>query len=98
MTTTPTAAQPAPRRRLHCLGAYLRELPENLRQVRSDLRDARLSAAPLWPFVWRATMDDLASRCGTAPRRVSTRDGVWTRPVTPLFVTGLVQTGAPRAA
>lgn len=57
-------AQLEPRRRFHCLRAYLYEFPGNLQVAREDLRLARWSAAPLWPFVWRATMDDAVEHAG----------------------------------
>jgi hypothetical protein len=37
---------------------YIQDLRNALQVVRSDLAEARRSAVYLWPFVWRATLDD----------------------------------------
>lgn len=41
----------------HPFRAYLADLPDAWRVVRSDLAEARRSARYLWPLMWRATSD-----------------------------------------
>src|SRR3954462_13841143 len=59
MTTNQTEgmsdATPA---RVHPLRQYLRDFPSNFAVARDEFRRARSLSAALWPFVWRATMDD----------------------------------------
>src|SRR4051812_497852 len=44
--------------RVHPLRQYLRDFPRNLAVARDEFHRARSLSAALWPFVWRATMDD----------------------------------------
>ena len=65
--------------RRHPVRTYLKDLPANWRWVRDEMDDARRASRHLWPFVWRATMEEeIESECGDAarpssPRRSETR-------------------------
>jgi hypothetical protein len=39
----------------HPARAYLRELPEALRDVRAELADVRHAVRDMWPFMWTTT-------------------------------------------